>query len=200
MAEMGDLRVVDVLLSVAKDPTRPEQIRGQAIWDIKRCLVGLPPEHVDWGAKKNDMDIGALGVLIAPKLPEAYASLAKPMDLPAFKITGLLRQAVLEELAVVLGSDPSAQVRALTVCALQDNEPFVVAAIEAALEKDTSSWVRAWCAVSLSKIGGEEARKILDLAKQQEKDPEVLLALRGERMPRRPELGIPKKSILEPRP
>jgi hypothetical protein len=61
---------------------------------------------------------------------------------------------------------------------------------------DTSPWVRSWCAVALSEIGGHAANEARRAAAVSEKNDEVKTVLLGKAAPLKPEDGVPKNSIL----
>jgi len=192
LSEMRDTRAVDVLLTLVKDQQRGASVRAHAALAIESYLIGLPAWRRAQASKVSELGIGL-------PLPKELAHLAKPVDLPAVRLKGLLRSATMAELCGVLGSDPDPRVRALAARALCDPSTRIISALGASLGRDASPWVRAWCARALRRIGTGESYKALEVGRKANSNADVLKAIAGKAVPALPELGVPKGTILSER-
>jgi len=180
---LRDDRVADVVVAVLRDRRTDLLDRLVAVRVLWEALLGLDPRQ----------DRIAFGQgLFGPRLPPELEKLSKPVNELAFRVRGLVREAIINEIVKVLKEDTEERVRAGAANALERAGDVAVAALGEGLASDDSPWVRAWCAHSLRKIGGDAAQEALAAATVNEKHAEVLTVIRGERKPLDPMYDVPE--------
>jgi len=197
LANMRDPRAAEVLAFVArKSDTWSDAVRGRAVLGLRLCLGGVTARQMPNFAKSQ---LGIRPPDAPPLIPNSISHLARARDLPAFRLEGERRAAVLRTLEGVLADDPSELVRAVAARALEYGDAASIGPLARALENDSSTWVRAWCAAALRRFGNVEARAALRKAERE--TGELLRVIRGEALPKNPYWGVPNpgsgSSILE---